>query len=226
MDRRKTSDKILHKYQKYAKRVCAGGNFLVTLTNNRTQLYPSDDEYVAVFQDWIVSILKASQDAETFVYQRRSKTRSFDVTPPPRSPKPIIMGKTSARVQLDAGKMINLEHREYWLWALRHRNIVVCIPEQNFPSNTLSPKCWNPAILTNLGAVLANGAIQLAKRYVSKKKCVCFIFRGNSSNVTVTIFAPQSRLLQLYEQFVLNCQFTHPAFEREFAEIRRENRKR
>lgn len=210
-------------YYFYASYVQKCGHFLVSLTDNRSGLRLPDEDYNRILDEWITPLSLVSN--RVFVYQRRSKTRPFDVTPPPRSPKPLVISRTPVRVELDFRKMSVPKYREYWLWALRHRNIVFCFGEDNFPITLLAAKCWNPAILLNLGAVIASGAIKLAKRY-SLKNNVCCIVRGNSSDVTSVVFAPRKKLAELYKQVVINCQFTHPAFEREFAAFRRQKKKR
>ena len=194
------------------------GHFMVSLGDNSTHPGISDEACRMSYTTWLLPLLMVSQRA--FIYRRMSKTRPFDVTPPPRSPKPVVLGKTSVRSELDVPKVLNQKLDAFWAWGFRHANIVLCIPEAKFPIGTLANQCWNPAILTNLGAVVARGALSLAKRE-ALRQCVCCIFRKDSYNISVVIFPPRKRLRGLYDDFASNCKFTFKDLERDFKSLRK-----
>ena len=204
-------------FSQYCEYVRRFGQFSARLGDNRTELRIPDAACELVIDKWLTPLLTVAKSV--YIYRRTSKDRSYDVTPPPRGSKPVIMAKTIARIELDAKPMMAMEQRKYWWWALRHANITVVVPVDRVPVEALARESWDPAILTNLGAVVARGSIDLAKREATKENA-CFIFARSSADVRCHIFAPTRELLKFYECFVVNCRFILKGLERELMPVR------
>ena len=208
-------------FSEYREYVRKFGHFCVRLGDNRTELRIPDAACELVIDKWLTPLLTVARSV--YIYRRTSKDHPYDVTPPPRGSRPAILTKTVVRMELDAKRMLAVELRKYWWWALRHTNITLIVPPDAAPVEMLAKESWDPAILTNLGAVVARGSIELAKRE-AKKENACFIFYHMSSDVHCNIFAPSRELLKFYECFVVNCRFILKGLERELMPVRQKQK--
>jgi len=209
------------KFAKYAEHIRQLGHFSVQLNDHRGQTGLTDGICEIVTEKWVYPLLALSQGA--YIYRKVSKDRPYDATPPPRSVKPAVLSKTPVRTELDPKSVLGREYFQYWAWALRHANVTLCVGSRNFPVEALAKECWDPTILLNLGAVVAGGAIQLAKRQTVKKH-VCCVFSHDSYSIDCHIFAPPEDLLAYYECFVMNCHFILKGLERDLLPLRRKRR--
>jgi hypothetical protein len=204
-------------FSEYCTYVRKRGYFSVRLSDNRSQPGISDTACDWVLEKWLVPILSVCESS--FVYRIVFQDRPYDVTPPPRSSKPILLGRTMQRVELEGKAMLGREHRNYMAWALRHATVAVCVPFERLPSNALAKECWDPGILTNLGAIVSRGSLELARR-AGAKKTMCFLFSRDSYAISCHVFGPPKDLLGFYKRCVINCRFILKGLERELKSVR------
>lgn len=204
-------------FAEYSDHVKQKGYFSVQLNDHRGQSGLTDEACELVLKKWVKPLLAVCQNS--YIYRRLSKNRPYDSTPPPTSPRPFVLSKTTVRTELDSNRMLDSKFDRYWVWALKHANITLCIPKDRFPIEGLAKECWDPTILMNLGTVVAAGSIQLGKREATKQ-IICSVFSHDSYSIQSHVFAPEKYLLDLYKRCVLNCRFILKPLERDLMPVR------
>lgn len=204
-------------YNEYKAIIGKYGHFSLRLDNNNKVPIISDDTCILVNKQWLIPLAENCENV--YVYRRKYKDRTFDVTPPPKWKIPVAVSKTSVRVEHSAKSITSLEYFDYWAWALRHLNIVFTFKTKKFPINLVAKQCWDPGILMNPSAVMARGSIELAKREIVSNN-TCIIFNNDAYSIHVEVYAPKIYLLKYYEIFVINCKFILKGLEKELKTIR------
>lgn len=191
------------------------GHFEVELARKDPSAMGLEDKNCDQVLDSVVAqLLPLSR--ETFVYHN---TRVI-VSHPTRPPIPNWIAKHPTRLTVDPARTPVASLRHFWRWTLlgahgAECNLVLRIPEAAFPKALVTRSSFDPAILTNLRAVVAPRAVSYCRRSVVGGADVCCVFHADAWKLSVSFFARYQFLSSLYRRCVKDCSFLRKGLEEE-----------
>lgn len=162
----------------------------------------------------VVPLLNVS--SEIYVYHNSRRI----VKPVPKPPIPVWLAKHRTRLNIDPSKTSINQCRRFWRWVLRGKpgasgNLVIQIPITDFPKALIAHNCFNPAIITNLRAVVSPRAVSYCKRAIARGDSVCCAFHSNATGLHLSLFSNHRALSLLYRRCVKYGHFTMKGLEKE-----------
>lgn len=174
-----------------------------------------DDAACDRILDTIVGpLLRAS--SKTYVYHN---SRTI-IRPVPKPPVPGWIAKDPSRLTIDVSRTSIDKCRPFWRWTLQgldgaSGNLVLEIPQAQFPRAVIGDNCHDPVLITNLRAAVSPRAVSFCKRAAANADTVYCVFHRDSYHCSISFFGSYRFLSFLYRYCAKHCRFRMKGLEKE-----------